>query len=188
MNTFKICLIGKASVGKSTYLNRLLNGHFTSNYDATLGVDVHPLRFQTNYGPICFNVWDTAGQEKFSGLGDGYYIGANAAIFMFDVTSKFTFTSIPGLFTNFDRMIENVPRVIVGNKVDRSDERKVTYEEIGNLREKLLNVAYYDISAKSNYNFDKPFLYLARELMNRPDLVFLDEFNELPNDLPKAKL
>lgn len=41
---------------------------------ATLGVEVHPLVFHTNRGPIRFNVWDTAGQEKFGGLRDGYYI------------------------------------------------------------------------------------------------------------------
>lgn len=41
---------------------------------ATLGVEVHPLVFHTSRGPIKFNVWDTAGQEKFGGLRDGYYI------------------------------------------------------------------------------------------------------------------
>ena len=42
------------------------------NSAATLGVEVHPLKFFTNLGPIQFNVWDTAGQEKFGGLRDGY--------------------------------------------------------------------------------------------------------------------
>lgn len=37
-------------------------------------MDVHPLVFYTNHGPVCFDVWDTAGQEKFGGLRDGYYI------------------------------------------------------------------------------------------------------------------
>lgn len=41
---------------------------------ATLGVEVHPLVFHTKRGPVRFNVWDTAGQEKFGGLRDGYYI------------------------------------------------------------------------------------------------------------------
>ena len=41
-------------------------------FAATLGVEVHPLRFFTNLGEIVFNVWDTAGQEKFGGLRDGY--------------------------------------------------------------------------------------------------------------------
>jgi GTPase SAR1 family protein len=39
---------------------------------ATQGAEVHPLRFHTSRGDICFNVWDTAGQEKFGGLRDGY--------------------------------------------------------------------------------------------------------------------
>ena len=43
-------------------------------FTATLGVEVHPLAFHTNRGVIRFNVWDTAGQEKFGGLRDGYYI------------------------------------------------------------------------------------------------------------------
>lgn len=30
------------------------------------------MNFTTNLGPIKFNVWDTAGQEKFAGLRDGY--------------------------------------------------------------------------------------------------------------------
>ena len=38
------------------------------------GGKVHPITFHTNYGQICFNTWDTAGQEKFGGLRDGYYI------------------------------------------------------------------------------------------------------------------
>jgi len=43
---------------------RHLTGEFEKKYIATLGVEVHPLQFHTNFGPICFNVWDTAGQEK----------------------------------------------------------------------------------------------------------------------------
>lgn len=39
---------------------------------ATIGVEVHPLDFHTNCGKIRFYCWDTAGQEKFGGLRDGY--------------------------------------------------------------------------------------------------------------------
>ena len=39
---------------------------------ATIGVEVHPLDFYTNCGRIRFYCWDTAGQEKFGGLRDGY--------------------------------------------------------------------------------------------------------------------
>ena len=55
-------------------MKRHLTGEFEKKYVATLGVEVHPLVFHTNRGALKFNVWDTAGQEKFGGLRDGYYI------------------------------------------------------------------------------------------------------------------
>ena len=57
------------------------------------------------------------------------------------------------------RVCETIPIVLVGNKVDVK-ERKVKAKQITVHRKK--NLQYYDISAKSNYNFEKPFLWLAR--------------------------
>lgn len=37
------------------------------------------------------------------------------------------------------------------------------------------NLAYYDISAKINYNFEKPFLFLARKLTGEGALEFTEE-------------
>lgn len=65
-------LVGDGGVGKTTFVKRHLTGEFEKKYVATLGVEVYPLRFHTNCGVIQFNVWDTAGQEKFGGLRDGY--------------------------------------------------------------------------------------------------------------------
>ncbi|MBE3044725.1 hypothetical protein IMZ48_19620 [Candidatus Bathyarchaeota archaeon] len=58
--------------------------------------------------------------------------------------------------------------VLCGNKVDVK-ERKVKAKTITFHRKK--NLQYYDISAKSNYNFEKPFLWLARKLVGNPQLV-----------------
>ncbi len=33
-------------------------------YVATIGVEVHPLKFFTNLGPIIFNVWDSSAQAS----------------------------------------------------------------------------------------------------------------------------
>ena len=85
---------------------------------ATLGVEVHPLHFSTNYGTICFNVWDTAGQEKFGGLRDGYYIQGQCGIIMFDVTSRITYKNVPNWHRDLERVCENIPIVLCGNKVD----------------------------------------------------------------------
>jgi len=48
--------------------------YLVASKGASDGEPVHPITFHTNFGPICFNTWDTAGQEKFGGLRDGYYI------------------------------------------------------------------------------------------------------------------
>lgn len=106
---------------------------------ATLGVEVHPLVFYTNRGPIRFNVWDTAGQEKFGGLRDGYYIQGQCAIIMFDVTARVTYKNVPNWHRDLIRVCENIPIVLCGNKVDIKD-RKVKAKTIVFHRKKNLQV------------------------------------------------
>jgi len=181
---FKLILVGDGGVGKTTFVKRHLTGEFEKKYVATLGVEVHPLLFHTNRGPIKFNVWDTAGQEKFGGLRDVYYIQGQCAIIMFDVTSRITYKNVPNWHRDLTRVCENIPIVLTGNKVEIKD-RKVKAKQITFHRKK--NLQYYDISAKSNYNFEKPFLWLARKLSGvnslqlvespalQPPEVFIDE-------------
>ena len=81
--------------GKTTFVKRHLTGEFEKKYEPTIGVEVRPLDFTTNRGKIRFYCWDTAGQEKFGGLRDGYYIHGQCAIIMFDVTSRLTYKNVP---------------------------------------------------------------------------------------------
>ncbi|KLJ09971.1 GTP-binding nuclear protein GSP1/Ran [Blastomyces silverae] len=175
--TFKLVLVGDGGTGKTTFVKRHLTGEFEKKYIATLGVEVHPLNFQTNLGAIQFDVWDTAGQEKFGGLRDGYYINGQCGIIMFDVTSRITYKNVPSWHRDLVRVCENVPIVLCGNKVDVK-ERKVKAKTITFHRKK--NLQYYDISAKSNYNFEKPFLWLARKLVGNPSLEFVADIALAP--------
>jgi len=134
-------------------------------------VEVHPLDFFTNCGKIRFNCWDTAGQEKFGGLRDGYYINGQCAIIMFDVTARLTYKNVPTWHRDLCRVCENIPIVLCGNKVDVKN-RQVKAKQVTFHRKK--NLQYYEISAKSNYNFEKPFLYLARKLSGDPNLHFVE--------------
>ncbi|XP_075260463.1 GTP-binding nuclear protein Ran-like [Convolutriloba macropyga] len=168
---FKLVLVGDGGTGKTTFVKRHETGEFEKKYIATLGVEVHPLVFHTNFGPIQFNVWDTAGQEKFGGLRDGYYINGQCGVIMFDVTSRVTYKNVPNWHRDLVRVCENIPIVLCGNKVDIKD-RKVKAKNITFHRKK--NLQYYDISAKSNYNFEKPFLWLARKLAGEVDLAFME--------------
>jgi hypothetical protein len=92
---------------------------------------------------------------------------------MFDLTSRTTYKNVPNWYRDLARVcgkldlltqtyVLNIPCVLCGNKVDVKDRivkpKSITFHRAKNLQ-------YYDISVKSNYNFEKPFLYLARKLV-----------------------
>merc|ERR1712054_696914 len=72
---------------------------------------------------------------------------------MFDVTARVTYKNVPNWHRDLQRVCDNIPMVLCGNKVDQKD-RKVKAKQITFHRKK--NIQYFDISAKSNYNFEKP--------------------------------
>jgi len=107
-------------------------------------------------------------------------IQGQAAIIMFDVTSRVTYKNVPNWHRDLVRVCEAIPTVLCGNKVDIKD-RKVKAKAITYHRKK--NLQYYDISAKSNYNFEKPFLWLARKLAGNPQLTFVEAPALAPADV-----
>nr|QBK90090.1 MAG: Ras family GTPase [Pithovirus LCPAC101] len=169
MDTFKVILSGDGGVGKTTLIKRHLTGNFEKRYIATLGVEVHPLKFNTNYGNICLNIWDCAGIEKFGGLRDGYFRGAQALIIMFDLTSLTTFKNVTKWISLYRGVAPNTPIVLCGSKCDVESIR-VTPQMIQEFIHKL-NIPYFVISSKSNYNFLKPFLEVCKRLKSK-DLRF----------------
>ncbi|CAF4308237.1 unnamed protein product, partial [Rotaria sordida] len=117
----KLILIGDGGVGKTTFIKRHITDELEMKYVSKLPVSVHPLNFYTNLGEIIFNVWDTAGQEKFGHVRDSYYIGGQCAIIMFDVTSRMTYRNVPQWHKNIIRICGNIPIVLCGNKIDIKD-------------------------------------------------------------------
>lgn len=172
--TSKICLIGDGGVGKTTYINRILDGKFEKNYEATVGAMNHYLEFAVGKNEVIkFSVWDTAGQEKKAVLKDMYYIGANGAIFFFDVTSRITCQNLARWVKDFQAVVGNdVPIVVCANKIDINSRQKVSKKLVMDVL-KGKNYEYFEISAKSTYNFSLPFLHLARVLTGNPNLIFV---------------
>uniref|UniRef100_A0AC35F371 GTP-binding nuclear protein n=1 Tax=Panagrolaimus sp. PS1159 TaxID=55785 RepID=A0AC35F371_9BILA len=97
-------------------MKRHLTGEFEKKYVVTLGVEVHSLVFNTTHGEICFNVWDTAGQEKFGGLRHGYYIQGQCAITMFDVTSRITYKNLQNWHRDLSRPFLYLARKLIGDQ------------------------------------------------------------------------
>ena len=170
IQTYKIVIVGDAGVGKTTFINHHLNGGFSARYISTLGVDIRPVHFNTNYGEIIFDVWDTAGQEKFSGLGDRYYTDARGAIAMFDTTAKSTLRNVEKWTNDVKRITGEIPIMIYGTKCDILNR----LSQVIQLPNRVCGKNYNLISAKTKINLNMPFLNLARQLTGKEDLVFLN--------------
>lgn len=169
----KVCLLGDGGVGKTTWVTRHRTGEFTTKYIPTMGVEVHPIPYYTNKGMVTLDMWDIAGvnwlggESGEGGLRDGYYIGADAFIVFFDVTSKLSFNNTSQWIAEAKKVNPKALIVLVGNKVDCKG-RKV-WPGWGS------DTHYFDISARSNYNFEKPILEIVRHMLGDTTIHFVEE-------------
>ncbi|CAF1568391.1 unnamed protein product [Rotaria magnacalcarata] len=166
---FKLILIGDFGVGKTTFVKRYLTYDIENECLYRKSSPAYQLKFYTNSGEIIFNVSDTLGQERLRGIRDSYYIGGQCAIIMFDLTSRVTYRNVPMWYADLARVCDNIPIVLCGNKADLKD-RKLKAKSMIFHRKK--NIQYYEISALSNYNLEKPFLWLAKKLTENDTLLF----------------
>lgn len=160
MKTLKVVLVGDGGVGKTTYVRRLspYKGQrqtlapFEPKYVATLGVEVHPV----DYAGVRLNMWDTAGQEKFGGLRDGYYVQAECGMVCFDLTSKLSFKNAMGWAESLARYTTKL--VLIGFKSDL--QARVSQEEIHAFTA-ATGIPYFALSTKVASNLNAPLAYLA---------------------------
>lgn len=99
---------------------------------------------------------------------------------MFDVTTRITYKNVPKWYKDLTRICDNIPIVLVGNKVDQKD-RKVKARQITFHRKR--NLQYFDISAKSNYQYEKPFLWILRTLVGDPNLFLTEALALQPSEI-----
>lgn len=170
MTDIKVILAGDACVGKTCFAMRLSTGEYNENYLPTIGVEARSLCVKTNKVDVNFHIWDTAGDEKFMGLRDGYYIQGKCAIVMFSLTSKKSLKTA-GIFINrIRRICEEIPIVLCGNKSDETTI-EVTKNEIVMFLAKYPGIKYFQISAKCNSNLARPLFSLGHSLLGN-DIVF----------------
>lgn len=169
--SYKIVVVGDGGVGKTTWIKKYLTGGFEKKYIATLGVEVHCIMFYTSYGCVNLNVWDTAGQEKFGGLREGYYVNADGFIIMFDLCRPMTYKNADLWYQDITKSKHNNGNIVIcGNKFDLEYKKTVDVTKFIDLGYK-----YCDISAKSGYNYETPFLELLRTLTKHDDLTFVSK-------------
>ncbi len=175
-HNYKILLVGDSETGKTTFVNRHRMGSFITQHNTTLGADIKSLTFHTNYGSIKFDIWDCTGKQRYKQYVDGFYPDKQAALVFFDVNNITSYNNVRQWANSIHNIIPTAPIVICGNKCDKKN-RKVLPNQIDIHRilstEWDTNVHYYDISAKTNYDFEKPFLFIARQLTGKEDLQFV---------------
>lgn len=168
---YNFAIIGSAGVGKTTFIKRHLTGEFTQQYNPTIGWNINDLTFSTTQGNIKVHIYDHPGNSQQDHA--HIYSKMDAAIFMFDVTSKQSYKKIGRYIKAFKESAgDEVPYLIIGNKVGNED-RKIKPMDITIHKSSCVNCQYYDVSAKANYNYDKPFLQLFR-LLNDNSLRFTE--------------
>ena len=101
--TCKVVLLGESGVGKTCIIARFINNTFEDNIISTTGASYagKNMTFDEFHGKtIKFEIWDTAGQEKYRALTKIFYKDAGVAILVYDITRKESFEEIKNYWYN----------------------------------------------------------------------------------------
>ncbi|OII76726.1 Ras small GTPase RIC1 YPT1 protein [Cryptosporidium andersoni] len=167
---FKLLLIGDSGVGKSCLLLRFADDTYTDSYISTIGVDFKIRTITLENKTVKLQIWDTAGQERFRTITSSYYRGAHGIIIVYDVTDRDSFDNVKQWIQEIDRYaMENVNKLLVGNKCDLVSKRVVTSDEGKELADSY-GIKFIETSAKNAYNVEQAFHTMAGEIKKRVQL------------------
>ena len=125
----KVVLLGESGVGKTSIISNLMEQEFLEDQPSTTGAtfSTKTMNFDKYNKSVCFEIWDTAGQEKYRALTKMFYKDAAAAILVYDITRAESFTQLKEYWSN--QVKENAPKKIVlaiaGNKSDLYENEAV---------------------------------------------------------------
>jgi small GTP-binding protein len=165
--TFKILLLGDASVGKTSFTKRYCYNIFNPSERLTIGVDFHVKTIDLKEKKIKLQIWDVGGEERFRFLLPTYCLGANAAFLLYDITRPSTLDNISEWITIVKQKGGPIPIMLVGAKIDLSPQRQVPREYGIQIAEKNDMASFVEISAKDNLNVDEAFKVLTELTLNR---------------------
>ena len=162
--TLKIMLLGDTTVGKTSILLKYTDGYFPTTYVSTIGVEYKAKKLNMNGNIIKLQIWDTAGQERFKSITHNYFKGADGILFVYDITQKKTFDNLKIWIRDSEESNQNFKKVIIGNKIDRENERKVPNESLKKFCDER-KIKGFEASAKFGDNIDESFEALIKMII-----------------------
>lgn len=161
---FKLVLLGESAVGKSSLVLRFVKGQFHEYQESTIGAAFLTQTVCLDDTTVKFEIWDTAGQERYHSLAPMYYRGAQAAIVVYDVTSRDTFDRAKTWVKELQRQANpNIVIALAGNKADLASKRTVDQEEASAYADDN-GLLFMETSAKTAKNVNEIFLAIAKKL------------------------
>ena len=187
----KMIVLGDSGVGKSTLLNRYVNDTFTPDLKSTIGADMLSKEIILNDKKIKLQIWDTAGQERYESLGQSFYRGSDVCVLVYDITSIDSFKRIEHWKNNFIKYTNDnngnnndFPFLILGNKSDLNDQRKVEYNIAKSYADNN-NIKLYETSAKNGNNINSAINEIANDACKSLNVPYFSTeiVNMITNDI-----
>ena len=170
----KYIIIGDAAVGKSNLLLRFAQGDFKEEYQLTIGVEFGAKNLDINNKRFRLQIWDTAGQENYRSITRAYYKNSACSILVYDISNRESFEHIVNWIEDcIAQSPKTVFMVLVGNKSDLNDKRKVSFEE-GKQMAETHKMMFFETSAKTGENVDRIFEESASEICKKIDENYYD--------------
>ncbi|MHA1121535.1 MAG: Rab family GTPase [Candidatus Heimdallarchaeota archaeon] len=163
---FKVIVVGAGKVGKTSLTIRFAEDRFRESYLPTLGVDFMTKNLTVNEAKVKLQLWDTGGQEFVMSLLPFYFSGAAGGVLVYDITNRNSFNSLDYWLKQIRQNAGEVPVVLAGNKVDISDQRKVSTEEAQTFAADK-NLLYLETSAKTGVSVPDLFEGIVKVIVER---------------------
>jgi len=168
---YRIVVVGHGGVGKSALTVMFLQGTFLSRYDPT--IEDNYRTFIDVDGISCtMDIMDTAGQEEFAALKDMYMKTGDGFVIVYSIASRLSFDAATKFRNDICRVQDDkqeIPILLVGNKLDIENEREVWFDEAVELAKRFGIEKVMEVSAKANKGVAEMFFDCVRAINNWRD-------------------